>query len=214
MNHAWFAGQSPPSSPRRTTHVHGRPFLHRRRSLGPPRWMQLANRHRQVPGWEPPIDVTMFCGRNANESDGYRAPPVIGWSSRIRRTPGHLTVPGWEPPMDVTMPWGRNANERDGYGAPPVIGWSSRIRRAPGHLTVPVRRVASTGVARDSAGDVGTVGHEHVWYDEAIGWGTAQRTMRGSWAVDVRGKSRKAIIEPMRSLGRSQSLPCQGRSQS
>jgi hypothetical protein len=52
-----------------------------------------ANRHRQVPGWEPPMGVTMFWGRNANESDGYRAPPVIGWSSGIRRTPGHLTVP-------------------------------------------------------------------------------------------------------------------------
>jgi hypothetical protein len=35
----------------------------------------------------------MFWGRNANERDGYRAPPVIGWNSRIRRTPGHLTVP-------------------------------------------------------------------------------------------------------------------------
>jgi hypothetical protein len=39
-------------------------------------------------------------------------------------------------------------------------------RFLPRHLTVPVRRVASTGVARDSAGDVGTVGHEHVWFDE------------------------------------------------
>ena len=60
---------------------------------GHPGGCHSANRHRQVPGWEPPMDVTMFWGRNANERDGYRAPPVIGWNSRIRRTPGHLTVP-------------------------------------------------------------------------------------------------------------------------
>jgi hypothetical protein len=60
---------------------------------GHPGGCHSANRHRQVPGWEPPMDVTMFWGRNANERDGYRAPPVIGWSTRIRRTPGHLTVP-------------------------------------------------------------------------------------------------------------------------
>jgi hypothetical protein len=60
---------------------------------GHPGGRHSANPHRPVTGGEPPLDVTLFLGRNANERDGYRAPPVIGWSSRIRRTPGHLTVP-------------------------------------------------------------------------------------------------------------------------
>jgi hypothetical protein len=40
---------------------------------GHPGGCDSANRHRQVPGWEPPMDVTMFWGRNANERDEYRA---------------------------------------------------------------------------------------------------------------------------------------------
>jgi hypothetical protein len=119
----------------RTTHVHGRPFLHRRRSLGPPRWMPLANRHCQVPGWEPPMDVTMFCGRNANERDGYRAPPVIGWRSRIRRTPGHLTVPVRRVCCRIEeLVWYAGG-----------LGWGMPLEVCPDQATAPRRSIALCG---------------------------------------------------------------------
>jgi hypothetical protein len=41
---------------------------------GHPGGCDSANRHRQVPGWEPPMDVTMFWGRNANERASHEHP--------------------------------------------------------------------------------------------------------------------------------------------